>query len=160
MFVPLIVFLNSANLICRSTDISKCLIESLGFRDNDCIFKPNEKCNNKHSLLDNPQKGSNWKFLMHKCNTSLMIMQSNKQIQQMLSDELISYCFVQNMMKFLKFLARVWSRKQSVMDRWQMDRQTDGWTREQHTQLQTVLLLLYIHTAQDKANTQKLSCLS
>ena len=31
----LIVFLSSANLICRSTDISKCFIESLGFRDNE-----------------------------------------------------------------------------------------------------------------------------
>ena len=30
-----IVFLSSANLICRSTDISKCFIESLGFRDNE-----------------------------------------------------------------------------------------------------------------------------
>ena len=35
MVVRLIVFLSSANLICRSTDISKCLIESLGFRDNE-----------------------------------------------------------------------------------------------------------------------------
>ena len=34
MVVRLIVFLSSANLICRSTDISKCFIESLGFRDN------------------------------------------------------------------------------------------------------------------------------
>ena len=33
--VCLIVFLSSANLICRSTDISKCFIESLGFRDNE-----------------------------------------------------------------------------------------------------------------------------
>ena len=33
--VGLIVFLSSANLICRSTDISKCFIESLGFRDNE-----------------------------------------------------------------------------------------------------------------------------
>ena len=33
--VRLIVFLSSANLICRSTDISKCFIESLGFRDNE-----------------------------------------------------------------------------------------------------------------------------
>ena len=29
-----IFFLSSANLICRSTDISKCFIESLGFQDN------------------------------------------------------------------------------------------------------------------------------
>ena len=35
MVVPLIVFLSSANLICRSTDISKCFIVSLGFRDNE-----------------------------------------------------------------------------------------------------------------------------
>ena len=33
--VRLIVFLSSAKLICRSTDISKCFIESLGFRDNE-----------------------------------------------------------------------------------------------------------------------------
>ena len=33
--VRLIVFLSSANLICRSTDISKCSMESLGFRDNE-----------------------------------------------------------------------------------------------------------------------------
>ena len=33
--VRLIVFFSSANLICRSTDISKCFIESLGFRDNE-----------------------------------------------------------------------------------------------------------------------------
>ena len=33
--VRLTVFLSSANLICRSTDISKCFIESLGFRDNE-----------------------------------------------------------------------------------------------------------------------------
>ena len=33
--VRLIVLLSSANLICRSTDISKFLIESLGFRDNE-----------------------------------------------------------------------------------------------------------------------------
>ena len=32
--VRLIVFLSSANLIGRNTDISKCFIESLGFRDN------------------------------------------------------------------------------------------------------------------------------
>ena len=36
MVVRLTVFLSSANLICRSTDISKCFIESLGFRDNEC----------------------------------------------------------------------------------------------------------------------------
>ena len=30
-----IFFLNSANLICRGTDISKYLIESLGIRDNE-----------------------------------------------------------------------------------------------------------------------------
>ena len=35
MVVGLIVFLSSANLICRSTNISKCFIESLGFRDNE-----------------------------------------------------------------------------------------------------------------------------
>ena len=31
--VRLIVFPSSANLICRSTDISKCFIQSLGLRD-------------------------------------------------------------------------------------------------------------------------------
>ena len=35
MVVRLIVFLSSANLICRSTDISKCFIEPLGIRDNE-----------------------------------------------------------------------------------------------------------------------------
>ena len=35
MVVRLIVFLIAANLICRSTDISKCFIESLGVRDNE-----------------------------------------------------------------------------------------------------------------------------
>ena len=35
MVVRLTVFLSSANLICRSTDISKCFIESLGVRDNE-----------------------------------------------------------------------------------------------------------------------------
>ena len=35
MVVQLIGFLMSANLICRSTDISKSLIESLGVRDNE-----------------------------------------------------------------------------------------------------------------------------
>ena len=33
--VRFIVFHSSANLICRSTDISKCFIESLGARDNE-----------------------------------------------------------------------------------------------------------------------------
>ena len=33
--VRLIVFLISANLICRSTDISKCFMEFLGVRDNE-----------------------------------------------------------------------------------------------------------------------------
>ena len=33
--IRLIVFLSSANLICRSTDISKYFIESLGVRDNE-----------------------------------------------------------------------------------------------------------------------------
>ena len=33
--VRLIVLLSSANLICRSMDISKCFIESLGVRDNE-----------------------------------------------------------------------------------------------------------------------------
>ena len=33
--VRLIIFLNSANLICRSTDISKCFRESFGYRDNE-----------------------------------------------------------------------------------------------------------------------------
>ena len=32
--VRFIVFLNSANLICRGMDISKCFRESLGLRDN------------------------------------------------------------------------------------------------------------------------------
>ena len=35
MVVRLIVFLSFANLICRSTDISKCFSESLGIRDNE-----------------------------------------------------------------------------------------------------------------------------
>ena len=35
LVVRLIAFLSSANPICRSTDISKCLIESLGFRYNE-----------------------------------------------------------------------------------------------------------------------------
>ena len=35
MVVGLIVFLSSANLICQSTDISKCFIESHGIRDNE-----------------------------------------------------------------------------------------------------------------------------
>ena len=35
MVVGLIVFLSSANLICRSSDISKCFIQSLRFRDNE-----------------------------------------------------------------------------------------------------------------------------
>ena len=33
--VRIFVFLNSANLICRGTDISKYLIVSLGIRDNE-----------------------------------------------------------------------------------------------------------------------------
>ena len=33
--VRFIVFLNSANLICRGTDISKCFRESIGIRDNE-----------------------------------------------------------------------------------------------------------------------------
>ena len=33
--VGLIVFFSFANLICRSTDISKCFIASLGFGDNE-----------------------------------------------------------------------------------------------------------------------------
>ena len=33
--VRFIVFLNSATLICRGTDISKCFRESLGIRDNE-----------------------------------------------------------------------------------------------------------------------------
>ena len=33
--VRFIVFLISANLICRGTDISKCFRESLGIRDNE-----------------------------------------------------------------------------------------------------------------------------
>ena len=35
MVVRFNVFLGSANLICRGTDISKCLRESLGLRDNE-----------------------------------------------------------------------------------------------------------------------------
>ena len=35
MVVQFIFLLNSANLICRGTDISKCLGESLGLRDNE-----------------------------------------------------------------------------------------------------------------------------
>ena len=35
MVVRLTVFPSSANLICRSTDISKYFIESIGFRDNE-----------------------------------------------------------------------------------------------------------------------------
>ena len=31
----IVIFLNSANLICRSTDISKCFSGSLRFRDNE-----------------------------------------------------------------------------------------------------------------------------
>ena len=45
--VRLIVFLSSANLICRSTDISKCFIESLGFQDNESrlyIFEHSYTC--------------------------------------------------------------------------------------------------------------------
>ena len=33
--VRFIVFLTSATLICRGTDISKCFRESLGIRDNE-----------------------------------------------------------------------------------------------------------------------------
>ena len=33
--VRFIVFFSSANVICRSTDISNCFIESLGVRDNE-----------------------------------------------------------------------------------------------------------------------------
>ena len=33
--VQLIVFLSSTKMICQSTDISKCFIESLGVRDNE-----------------------------------------------------------------------------------------------------------------------------
>ena len=33
--VDLFLFLNSANLICRGTDISKYFRESLGLRDNE-----------------------------------------------------------------------------------------------------------------------------
>ena len=33
--VQFIVFLTSATLICRGTDISKCFRESLGIRDNE-----------------------------------------------------------------------------------------------------------------------------
>ena len=35
MVVPFIIFLNSANLICRGTDISKYFRESLGLRENE-----------------------------------------------------------------------------------------------------------------------------
>ena len=35
LVVRLIVFLSSANLICRSTDILKCFIESIGIRDSE-----------------------------------------------------------------------------------------------------------------------------
>ena len=35
MDIRFILFLNSANLICRGTDISKCFRESRGIRDNE-----------------------------------------------------------------------------------------------------------------------------
>ena len=35
-------FLSSVNLICRTTDISKCFIESLGVRDNESRLYLNE----------------------------------------------------------------------------------------------------------------------
>ena len=35
VFIRLTVFLSSANLVCRSTDISKYFMESLGVRDNE-----------------------------------------------------------------------------------------------------------------------------
>ena len=35
VIVRFIVFLTSATLICRGTDISKCFRESLGIRDNE-----------------------------------------------------------------------------------------------------------------------------
>ena len=48
--VQFIVFLTSASLIFRGTDISKCLRESLGIRDNESRLY-NEK--SKHMLSDN-----------------------------------------------------------------------------------------------------------
>ena len=48
MWLIELVLLNSANLICRSTDISKYFRESLGIRDNDCIFFSSQ--NQQHRL--------------------------------------------------------------------------------------------------------------
>ena len=50
MVVRLIVFLITANLICRSKDISNCFIESLGVRDN-------------HSRLYLVMKGEHYSFV-------------------------------------------------------------------------------------------------
>ena len=36
--IRFIVFLTSATLICRGTDISKCFRESLGIRDNESLL--------------------------------------------------------------------------------------------------------------------------
>ena len=36
-------FLNSANLICRDTDISKFYSEAIGLRDNECLLSYNNK---------------------------------------------------------------------------------------------------------------------
>ena len=44
--VRFIVFLNSANLICRGTDISKYSRESLGLRDNESRLYLKQNCKN------------------------------------------------------------------------------------------------------------------
>ena len=52
MVVRLIVFLSSANLICRSTDISKCFIESLGVWDIESrLYMTFDWCDNTLLLL-------------------------------------------------------------------------------------------------------------
>ena len=55
-------FLNSANLICRGTDISKYFKESLGLRDSDCrlyIIKMYEPLLRKHAFWCAANEDSN-----------------------------------------------------------------------------------------------------
>ena len=64
MVVRIIFFLNSANLICRGTDISKYLIESLGIRDNESrlyiqlfVWRSRLKCTFWYYYTNEPAHG-------------------------------------------------------------------------------------------------------
>ena len=72
------IFLNTTNLICRSTDISKCFLGSLRFRDNESrlynILEKKTERNNQNKKFDKKKKQKKKKNNKKKKTTSKLYL--------------------------------------------------------------------------------------